>query len=132
MHHYHAADLNQVASFNASYKENLLKLKHFVLIRFLHDSMVVPSESQHFGFYESGQADVVEPLRQSPRLYLRQAGVDDPLRDGGGASIGGVVDDPLGLRQMMADGRLHFVDVPGGHLQMSQDDFDMLIDEYLR
>ena len=64
-----SADLNQVASFNSSYKTNLLHLEHLVLIRFLDDEMVVPSESQLFGFYRDGQSVDIEPLRQNQRLF---------------------------------------------------------------
>ena len=122
------ADLNQASSFNSSYKANLLRLKHFVLIRFLDDEMVVPAESQWFGFYRRGQSIDLESLRQNQRLYrVGKAGVDEEDDSGDDDAD----DDPLGLRKMDAEGRLHFIQVPGGHLQLSLRQYDKLIDEYL-
>lgn len=116
------ADLNQEHSFNASYKRNLLNLKQFVLIRFLDDSMVVPSESQWFGFYKRGQSIDIEPLQRNQRLYVGQHNDNNNDND---------EHDPLGLRQMEAEGKLHFIAVPGGHLQLSGKDIDNLIRKYL-
>ena len=46
------ADINQERSPKASYKQNLMKLKNFVMVKFLRDSMVQPRESEWFGFYK--------------------------------------------------------------------------------
>jgi hypothetical protein len=31
---------------NSTYKENLMKLKNFVMVKFLQDTMVIPKESE--------------------------------------------------------------------------------------
>jgi len=134
------ADLNQEHSFNFAYKKNLLKLKNFVLIRFLADEMVVPSESQWFGFYKNGQSIEVEPLQRHEKLYLARKRChanekkSDVIieRDDAVEDDDEVDDDPLGLRQMEAEGRLHFIAVEGGHLQLSGRDIDNLIQKYLK
>lgn len=54
---------------NEDYRNNLKKLDNFVMVRFLEDTMVVPVESEWFGFYSPGQDVQVLPLQQS-QLYL--------------------------------------------------------------
>lgn len=51
------------------YRSNLKKLDNFVMVKFLNDSMVVPVESEWFGFYSPGQDQEVLPLQQT-KLYL--------------------------------------------------------------
>ena len=53
-----------------TYKTNLNKLEHLVLIMFANDTMVVPRESSHFGFYAEGQDQRVVPLEQT-KLYTQ-------------------------------------------------------------
>merc|ERR1712212_1392560 len=103
------ADLNQERAFNASYKRNLLNLKKLVLIRFLDDSMVVPSETQWFGFYEKGQSIDIEPIQTNSRLYVRKINNNNNNNNDDDE----VEDDPLGLRQMDVEGRLDFIAIPG-------------------
>ena len=38
--------MNFFKKFNQSYKDNILKLKNFVLVQFNHDTMVVPLQSE--------------------------------------------------------------------------------------
>ena len=54
---------------NELYKENLQKLSNFVMVKFLKDTMVIPLESEWFGFYAPGQDVEVETLQESA-LYL--------------------------------------------------------------
>lgn len=54
---------------NEEYRTNLMKLDNFVMVKFLEDSMVVPRESEWFGFYAPGQDVEVLPLQQT-QLYL--------------------------------------------------------------
>lgn len=54
---------------NESYRTNLKKLETFVMVKFLTDTMVVPQESEWFGFYTPGQDQEVLPLQQT-QLYL--------------------------------------------------------------
>ena len=45
-----------------------MSLKNFVMVKFLRDSVVVPRESEWFGFYSPGQDSEVLPL-QKMRIY---------------------------------------------------------------
>lgn len=90
------ADINNENTKNQTYKENLLKLKNFVMIRFSEDTMVDPPISEWFGFYDPGQAKVTHTLQDSP-LYK---------------------EDWLGLKEMNENGKLHFLMAVGDHLQI--------------
>jgi len=102
-------DLNQEHYFNASYKANLLALKNLVLIRFQDDTMVLPPESQWFGFFKKGQGTELESLQET-KLYK---------------------EDLLGLKQMEEEGRLHFISIPGGHLQLGPHHLETLVKNFL-
>lgn len=91
------ADINQEKKFNPSYKTNLMKLKNFVMVKFLKDTMVDPKESEWFGYYVPGQAKVTQSLQES-KLYT---------------------EDLLGLKNMEQAGKLHFLGVEGDHLRFT-------------
>jgi len=103
------ADINQERSPKASYKQNLMKLKNFVMVKFLRDSMVQPRESEWFGFYKDENIHEIETLQQS-RLYQ---------------------EDLLGLKEMDQQGKLHFLAVDGDHLQITDVFLEMLIDKFI-
>jgi len=88
---------NEGPNKNASYAENLNKLENFVMVMNTEDTTVEPKESAHFEFYVPGQDNEILPLRES-QLYL---------------------EDWIGLKTMDEAGKLHFYDIPGGHLQLS-------------
>ena len=46
-----------------------MKLENLVLVKFNQDSMVVPRESEWFGFYKEGQSKELYTLEESP-VYL--------------------------------------------------------------
>ena len=54
-----------IQGINEKYRENLKKLENFVMVKFLRDSMVIPIESEWFGFYAPGQDKEVLPLRNT-------------------------------------------------------------------
>lgn len=95
------ADINNELNKNRTYKENLMKLKNFVMIRFSEDHMVDPPISEWFGFYDEGQADKVHTLQESI-LYK---------------------EDWLGLKQMDMKGKLHFLETVGDHMQIDMNWF---------
>jgi len=103
------ADINQERTPKASYKQNLMKLKNFVMVKFLRDSMVQPRESEWFGFYKDGDIHETETLQES-RLYR---------------------EDLLGLKEMDAQGKLHFLSVDGDHLQISDTFLEMIISKFI-
>ncbi|XP_059810453.1 palmitoyl-protein thioesterase 1-like [Hypanus sabinus] len=103
------ADINQERGINERYKENLMKLKKFVMIKFLKDSVVDPIDSEWFGFYKAGQAKDTYTLQESI-LYK---------------------EDRLGLKAMDKLNKLEFLSVDGDHLQFSQEWFNTNIVPYL-
>lgn len=75
----------------------------------MNDEMVDPIESSWFGFYKPGQAIEKESLQES-RLYM---------------------EDRLGLKQMMEDNKLVFLEKEGKHLQIEDEWFIKEIVPYL-
>lgn len=93
------ADLNQegprfVEEKAKRYKENLGKLEKFVLFRFANDTVLTPPSSAWFGYSD------------------HELGVD--LRQK-------MVQDTLGLDELIAKSKIEFLLVPGDHLQMSNE-----------
>ncbi|XP_033214610.1 palmitoyl-protein thioesterase 1 [Belonocnema kinseyi] len=104
------ADINQELTLNQTYKDNLKKLKSFVLVKFNQDTMVEPLESEWFGFYKPGQSKVIQTLQESD-LYK---------------------EDRLGLKEMDEQGKIHFLSIDGNHLQFSDRWFiENIIKKYL-
>jgi len=107
------ADLNceqKDAPCNATYKEQMLKLENMLLVKFLRDEMVLPKESEWFGYYPENNANATVELEQTP-LYR---------------------EDWIGLRTLKESGRLHLLAVDGMHLQMSSQLFvEEVINKYL-
>ena len=95
---------------NSTYKENLLKLKKLVLVKFAEDSVVVPRESEWFGFYEIGQTEKMLAFNET-QLYI---------------------EDWIGLKTLDDTGRLDFLSSPGDHLQFTDEFFQMIVDTYLK
>ncbi|XP_059618831.1 palmitoyl-protein thioesterase 1 [Phlebotomus argentipes] len=100
------SDINNEREINRDYIDNLQRLKRFVMVKFLNDTIVQPVESQWFGFYAPGSDKEILPLKQS-RIYLQ---------------------DRLGLRSMP----LVFVECEGNHLQFTQKWFIDHIIPYLK
>lgn len=55
--------------FNTTYRQGLVSLQKFVMVMFEKDTMVIPKESEWFGFYTPGQAKEITELTSS-RIYL--------------------------------------------------------------
>lgn len=104
------ADINQENKVNQEYKNNLMKLNAFVMVRFNQDSMIIPMDSQWFGYYKPGSTEETQTLQESD-LYKK---------------------DKLGLREMDKQGKLHFLELDGDHLQFSNQWFiDNILKVYL-
>ncbi|XP_063597473.1 palmitoyl-protein thioesterase 1-like isoform X2 [Penaeus indicus] len=104
------ADINNEEVINESYRENLKKLENFVMVKFEEDSMVVPPESEWFGFYSPGQDSEVLPLQQT-QLYI---------------------EDRLGLKEMDEAGKLHFLSVAADHLNFDDQWFlEEIVDKFV-
>merc|ERR1712228_45265 len=90
-------DVREGSNINQDYKENLTKLKTFVMVKGEKDITVLPRDTSWFGFYEDGSDSKIVSLQES-KLYE---------------------DDVLGLAQMDKDGKLVFMTTPGNHMQFS-------------
>nr|XP_023021953.1 palmitoyl-protein thioesterase 1-like [Leptinotarsa decemlineata] len=96
------ADINNEKIVNSEYIRNLQSLQNFVMVKFENDSMVVPVESEWFGFYKPGQSVETESLQESDIF----------------------IDDRLGLQKMSDDSKLHFLSVEGDHLRFKWEWFE--------
>lgn len=95
---------------NQTYKNNLLRLRNFVMVEFGEDSIVDPRISELFGFFKSGQAHDVVPLQETP-LYQ---------------------EDWLGLKELDKAGKIKMYTVPGDHLQLDMTWFaNVIVGKYL-
>lgn len=105
------ADINNERTKNLDYINRLQKLKSFVMVKFLNDTIVTPRESQWFGFYKPGQDVELQTLEDSD-LFIK---------------------DKLGLQQMKTDGKLIYLATEGNHLQFKTQWFiDNIINVYLK
>ncbi|XP_061661737.1 palmitoyl-protein thioesterase 1 [Syngnathoides biaculeatus] len=104
------ADINQERVVNETYKKNLQMLDKFIMVKFLHDTVVDPVDTEWFGFLKSGQAKETETLQESV-LYK---------------------EDRLGLAAMDKAGKLVFLATEGDHLQFTQEWFNANLLPYLR
>ncbi|TKR57537.1 hypothetical protein L596_030787 [Steinernema carpocapsae] len=101
------ADINNANTFNETYKANLVKLKNFVMVKFLKDNMVVPKESEWFGFYPDNDDSSVLSMEETD-LFKH---------------------DLIGLKEMKDDGKLHFLAVDADHLRVTK---EFLVDEIIK
>jgi len=105
------ADINNEKTINQQYKTNLLQLWNMVLVKFLNDTMVVPPDSEWFGFYTPGQSVTIQQMNETD-LYIQ---------------------DKIGLQTLNNQGKLQFLSVNGDHLQFTTEWFiDSIIDPYLK
>ncbi|KAL4346603.1 hypothetical protein GQ457_17G020700 [Hibiscus cannabinus] len=85
---------------NSTYKERFTRLQNLVLIMFEHDTVLIPKETSWFGFYPDGAFEpVIRP--QDTKLYT---------------------EDWIGLKTLDDAGKVHYIDVSGGHLGISNQD----------
>eukprot|EP01106_Pelomyxa_sp_JSP_P001838 TRINITY_DN1280_c0_g2_i1.p1 TRINITY_DN1280_c0_g2~~TRINITY_DN1280_c0_g2_i1.p1 ORF type:complete len:284 (+),score=79.07 TRINITY_DN1280_c0_g2_i1:57-854(+) len=94
----------------ASNKANIISLNNFVLVLFENDTVVVPRESELFGFYAPGQDQEIIAMRDSP-LYL---------------------EDWIGLQKLDSQKKLVELSVEGDHLDFTTEWFlDQIVYPYL-
>lgn len=105
------ADINNEKTINQQYKTNLLSLENMVLVKFNNDTMVVPPDSEWFGFYTPGQSVTIQQMNETD-LYTQ---------------------DKIGLQTLNNNGQLQFLSVNGDHLQFTTEWFiDSIINPYLK
>nr|XP_043628939.1 palmitoyl-protein thioesterase 1 [Erigeron canadensis] len=101
--------LNNEFKKNATYKERFSSLQNLVLIMFDKDTVLIPKETSWFGYYPDGAWEPILPPQET-RLYI---------------------EDWIGLRTLDEAGRVKFINVTGGHLDMYDDDMKAYIVPYL-
>ncbi|KVH91239.1 palmitoyl-protein thioesterase 1-like [Cynara cardunculus var. scolymus] len=101
--------LNNEFEKNATYKERFTSLQKLVLIMFDEESVLVPKETSWFGYFPDGAWDPILPAQET-RLYT---------------------EDWIGLRTLDEAGKVEFVNVTGGHLDISDDDMKKYMVPYL-
>jgi palmitoyl-protein thioesterase len=102
-------DLNQMNVTNPVYKERILTLTNFVLVKLELDRVVNPTESEWFGFYKPGQRKEIYTLEESD-IWKK---------------------DLLGLRGLNSTGRLHFISAPYGYLNFTVNWFNANLLHYI-
>ncbi|GLT39607.1 hypothetical protein SLA2020_137890 [Shorea laevis] len=99
-----------VATRNSTYKKRFASLNNLVLIMFEKDAVVVPKETSWFGYYADGSYDIILPAQET-RLYI---------------------EDWIGLKTLDEAGKVKFINVSGGHLEISESDMRKYIVPYLK
>ena len=95
--HYLAPINNEVEHRNLEYKAKIENLVNFVMVMFNQDDVVEPKQSAHFEFYSPGQDREVLPLNESA-IYQ---------------------EDWLGLKTLDQQGKLHFREMEGDHMDFN-------------
>ena len=92
------ADINnQRSRKKTQYKEALTNLQNFVLVKWINDTSVIPGVSSHFGFYKLQQDNITLSLQELP-IYQ---------------------EDWLGLKVLDLQGKLHFMEMEGDHMDFN-------------
>ncbi|KAL3814993.1 hypothetical protein ACJIZ3_016261 [Penstemon smallii] len=94
---------------NSTYKKRFASLENLVLIMFEHDDVLVPKQTSWFGYFPDGSWDTILPARETS-LYI---------------------EDWIGLKTLDEAGKVKFVSVSGGHLEISYNDMKEHIVPYL-
>ncbi|KAK9667976.1 hypothetical protein RND81_13G025400 [Saponaria officinalis] len=94
---------------NITYKNRFSNLANLVLIKFESDTVLVPKETSWFGFYEDGSFDKILPTKET-NWYK---------------------EDWFGLKTLDEARKIHYVSVPGGHVEISWSNTIQYIIPYL-
>jgi len=104
-------DLNNEATQNPkspSYNTNFASIEKLVLVMAQNDTLIVPKESQHFGYFQEGSNSSVLSMRDS-QWYT---------------------EDWFGLKALDNANKIVFNITAGNHLQFTMTEFENLIGEY--
>ncbi|GER31169.1 alpha/beta-Hydrolases superfamily protein [Striga asiatica] len=101
--------LNNEIYKNSTYKERFSSLENLVLIMFEKDNILVPRETSWFGYFPDDSWETILPAQQTT-LYT---------------------EDWIGLKTLDEAGKVKFVNVSGGHLDISYGEMKKYIVPYL-
>ncbi|CAM8995570.1 unnamed protein product [Rhodiola kirilowii] len=94
---------------NATYKERFTSLQNLVLIMCEQDDVLIPRETSWFGYYSDGAFKPILSTNET-KLYT---------------------EDWIGLKTLDESGRVKYISVPGGHIEISASDMKKHIIPYL-
>lgn len=95
---------------NSTYKKRFASLKNLVLIMFDNEKVLVPKETSWFGYYPDGSFNTTLTAQET-KLYT---------------------EDWIGLKTLDKAGKVRFINVSGGHLEISDSDMKKYIVPYLK
>lgn len=95
------ANINNEKNINKDYIYRLQQLNKFIMVKFLRDEFVIPIETQWFGFYRPKSDIVIQSLVETEIYRFNK----------------------LGLRNMMENGKIIFLQIDDGHLNISHEWF---------
>jgi palmitoyl-protein thioesterase len=99
---------NEGNTVNATYKENFVKVKQFIMIKALKDSMVYPNEGEHWGHFEDGSLKNVLTMKET-KWYT---------------------EDLFGLKTVDEAGKIKFDTTEGDHLDFTQEELVGWVNKY--
>ncbi|EYU31902.1 hypothetical protein ABFS82_02G142400 [Erythranthe guttata] len=94
---------------NSTYKKRFSSLDNLVLIMFENDVILVPKETSWFGYFPDGSWETILPANETT-LYT---------------------EDWIGLKALDEAGKVKYVNVSGGHLDISYDEMEKYVLPYL-
>lgn len=101
---------NEDGSVDANYNQRLLSLDSLCLVKALGDTVVIPNDSEWFGFYQDKSFDEVWTFDQTPWY----------------------TSDAFGLQSLDKAGKVFFDTTDGNHLEFSTDYLMSLVDIYFK
>ncbi|XP_019089121.1 PREDICTED: palmitoyl-protein thioesterase 1-like [Camelina sativa] len=95
---------------NSIFKDRFTSLHNLVLIMFQKDTVLIPRETSWFGYYPDGDFTPVLPP-QKTKLYTK---------------------DWIGLKTLDDAGKVKFLSVPGGHIEITEEELLNYVVPYLQ
>lgn len=99
---------NESGDRNATYRDNMLSLQRYILVKAERDRTVIPAESEWHGYFEWGNLNSVVEMENT-----------DEYRD-----------DVIGLKTLNEEGRLIKLSTAGGHLRLPPDFFQRYLYQF--
>lgn len=104
------AVINNEHEVNYAYRDRIVKLKNFVIVHYSADSVLIPKETQSFGFFKPGSLTEILKMKDTD-LYKA---------------------DKIGLKELESKGKLIIIEVNGDHCQSTIGWFrENIIEKYL-